>query len=116
MNVINGRKKKSLTKRFSIENDITSSKVPLELQGLTQVEKMLIARAFPVIQIYTKPKSGQKACKGYALTLPHDVQTIANVLPSDIPAIVFKAYNTTRSVCFVLMMTYNKKKSFFIRT
>ena len=66
---------------------------------------MLIARAFPVIQIYTKPKSGQKACKGYALTLPHDVQTIANVLPSDIPAIVFKAYNTSRWVYIVFKIT-----------
>ena len=69
------------------------SEVPLELQGLTQVEEMLIARAFPVIQVYTKPNGGQKAYKGHVLTLPHDVQSIANVLPrypSDIPVIVFK--------------------------
>ena len=54
---------------------------------------MLIARAFPVIQVYTKPNGGQKAYKGHVLTLPHDVQNIADVLPrypSDIPVIVFK--------------------------
>ena len=54
---------------------------------------MLIARAFPVIQVYTKPNGGQKAYKGHVLTLPHDVQHIANVLPrypSDILVIVNK--------------------------
>ena len=63
------------------------------MQGLTQVEEMLIARAFPVIQVYTKPNEEQKAYKGHVLTLPHDVQNIADVLPrypSDIPVIVFK--------------------------
>ena len=55
--------------------------VPTELQGLTQVEEMLIARAFPIIQVYTKPNGGQKAYKGHVLTLPHDVQNIADVLP-----------------------------------
>ena len=69
------------------------SKVPLELQGFTQVEEMLIARAFPVFQVYTKPNGGQKAYTGHVLTLPNDVQSIANILPrypSDIPVTVFK--------------------------
>ncbi|XP_066921730.1 uncharacterized protein [Clytia hemisphaerica] len=87
------KRDKTRPKKFSIENDMIPSKVPLELQGLTQVEEMLIARAFPIIQVYTKPNGGQKAYKGHVLTLPHDVQHIANVLPrypSDIPVIVFK--------------------------
>ena len=87
------KKEKGLPKRFSVKNDMIPSEVPLELQGLTQVEEMLIARAFPVIQVYTKPNGGQKVYKGHVLTLPHDVQSIANVLPrypSDIPVIVFK--------------------------
>ena len=31
------------------------AQVPKELQGLTQIEEMLIACAFPVISVYTKP-------------------------------------------------------------
>ena len=31
------------------------SPVSPELQGLTQCEEMLIAKAFPVIQVYIKP-------------------------------------------------------------
>lgn len=38
------------------------SKVPIELQGLNQLEEMLRARVFPVIFVYTKP-SGQKTYK-----------------------------------------------------
>jgi len=62
-------------------------------KGLTQVEEMLIARAFSVIQVYTKPNGGEKAYKGHVLTLPHDVDHIANVLPrypQDIPIIAFQ--------------------------
>ena len=87
------KKEKESPKRFSVENDMIPCAVPTELQGLTQVEEMLIARAFPIIQVYTKPNGGQKAYKGHVLTLPHDVQNIADVLPrypSDIPVIVFK--------------------------
>jgi len=87
------KKEKGLPKRFSSENNMVPSAVPIELQGLTQVEEMLIARAFPVIQVYTKPGGGQKAYKGHVITLPQDVQQLANVFPrypSDIPVIVFK--------------------------
>ena len=41
------------------------SAVPLKLQNLTQFEEMLIARAFPIIHVYTKPKGGQRAYKGH---------------------------------------------------
>ena len=40
------------------------SAVPTELQGLIQVEEMLIARAFPIMQVYTKPKGGKRPIKG----------------------------------------------------
>ena len=87
------QREKTVPKKFSKENDMIPSAIPLELQGLTQVEEMLIARAFPVIQVYTKPNGSQKAYKGHVLTLPHDVQHIANILPRypcDLPVIVFK--------------------------
>ena len=68
-------------KKFSAENFMIPSAVPAELKGLTQVEEMLIARAFPIMQVYTKPKGGQKACKGHVITLPQEVQQLADVLP-----------------------------------
>ena len=66
--------------------------VPKELKGLTQFEEMLIARVFPVMHVYTKPRGGQRAYKGHVLTLPQDVQQLADVLPrcpKDLPVIIF---------------------------
>ena len=68
------------------------SAVPLELQNLTQFEEMLIARAFPIIHVYTKPKVGQRAYKGHVITLLQNVQQLADVLPrcpADLPVILF---------------------------
>ena len=53
---------------------------------------MLIARAFPVMHVYTKPRGGQKAYKGHVITLPQDVQQLADVsprCPKDLPVILF---------------------------
>ena len=83
---------KSTPKKFSTENSMIPSLVPKELQGLTQFEEMLIARAFPVMHAYTKLRGGQKAYKGHVITLPQDVQQLADVLPrcpKDLPVIVF---------------------------
>eukprot|EP00794_Sanderia_malayensis_P001069 gene1069-406_t len=55
--------------------------VPVQLQNLTQLEEMLIARAFPVVQVFMKPKGGQRPYKGHLLTLPQDVQQLADILP-----------------------------------
>ena len=68
------------------------SPVPKELQDLTQFEEMLIARAFPVMHVYTKPRGGQRAYKGHVITFPQDVQQLADVLPQcpkDLPVIIF---------------------------
>lgn len=68
------------------------SPIPRELQGLTQFEEMLIARAFPVMHVYTKPRGGQRAYKGHVITLPQDVQQLADILarcPKDLPVIIF---------------------------
>ena len=83
---------KSIPKKFSAENLMIPSPVPKELQGLTQFEEMLIARAFPVMHVYTKPRGDQRAYKGHVLTLPQDVQQLADVLPrcpKDLPVIIF---------------------------
>ena len=69
------------------------SPVPEELQGLTQFEEILIARAFPVMHVmHTKTKGGQRAYNGQVITLPQDVQQLADVLPrypKDLPVIIF---------------------------
>ena len=42
--------------------------VPAELQGLSEVEELLIARAFPIMSIYRK-HGGQRGYKGHVLNL-----------------------------------------------
>ena len=86
------KRDKGTPKKFSSENFMIPSPVPLQLQDLTQFEEMLIARAFPVIHVYTKPKGGQRAYKGHVITLPLNVQQLADILPrcpEDLPVIVF---------------------------
>jgi hypothetical protein len=65
------------------------SSVPDVLQGLTQIEEMLIARALPIMQVYVKP-GGQRGYIGHCINLPQKVSELANSLPhvpSDIPII-----------------------------
>ena len=86
------KRDKTLPQKFSLDNNMIPSPVPPELQGLTQFEEMLISRAFPVIHVYTKPRGGQRAYKGHVITLPQDVQQLADILPrvpQDLPVIVF---------------------------
>ena len=67
--------------------------VPIKLQNLTQCEEMLIARACPVMYVYTKPRGGQKIRKGHVITLPQNVQQLVDVLPrcpKGLPIIVFR--------------------------
>lgn len=54
-------------RKFSSENNMVPSCVPQELYGLTQIEEMLIARAFPVMNVYCKPRGGQRAYKGHVI-------------------------------------------------
>ena len=67
------------------------SPMPKELQDLTQVGEMLICRAFPVMQVYLKPRFGTTSCKGHVVTLPHNVQNVDNIFPrapKDLPVIL----------------------------
>jgi hypothetical protein len=45
------RDKKS-PQKFSSQNSMIFSSVPHELQNLTQIEEMLIARALPIMRVY----------------------------------------------------------------
>ena len=83
---------KTQPQKFSKENNMIPSKVPFELQGLTQLEEMLIARALPVMSVYIKP-GGQRGYSGHCINLPQHVEELATSLPrypKDISVIVVK--------------------------
>ena len=78
---------------FSAQNSMVPTQVPKELQGLTQIEEMLIARAFPFISVYTKP-GGQRAYKDHCINFHQDIQELADTLPrypKELPIIVIAA-------------------------
>ena len=71
---------------------MTPSKVPPQLQGLTQTEEMLIAGALPIMRVYIKP-GGQRGYSGHCINLSQDVKELASSLPrypKDIALIVVK--------------------------
>ncbi|CAB4020009.1 Hypothetical predicted protein [Paramuricea clavata] len=96
------RDKKS-PKKFSSENSMIPSCVPHELQNLTQIEEMLIARALPIMRVYIKP-GGQRGYSGHCINLPQNVKELAMSLPrypKDLAVIIVKAKgreNTFRDV------------------
>ena len=51
-------------------------KVPEELQGLTEIEEMLIARVFPVMSVY-KLRGGQYGYHGNVINFPQNVKEFA---------------------------------------
>ena len=71
---------KNTQKKFSDANCTVPGPVPIELQGLTQIEEMLIARALPIMRVYIKP-GGQRGYSGHCINLPQDVKELASVLP-----------------------------------
>ncbi len=73
-------KDKKSPKKFSVENLMIPSSVPHELQDLTQVEEMLIARALPIMRVYIKP-GGQRGYSGHCINLPQNVKELATSLP-----------------------------------
>lgn len=71
---------KCVPKTFSDANAMIPTPVPIELQGLTQTEEMLIARALPIMRIYIKP-GGQRGYSGHCINLPQNLNELASVLP-----------------------------------
>ncbi len=67
-------------KKFSLENSMIPSLVPHELQNLTQVEEMLIARTLPIMRVYIK-SGGQRGYSGHCVNLPQNVKELAMSLP-----------------------------------
>ena len=74
--------------------------VPAKLQGLSEVEELLIARAFPIMSIYRK-HGGQRGYNGHVLNLPQDIQGFLNSLPanmSDLPILVIRKQGAGESL------------------
>ena len=85
------RDKKS-QKKFSCENSMIPSHIPHELQNLTQIEEMLIARALPIMRVYIKP-GGQTGYSGHCINLPQNITELATSLPrypKDLAVIIVK--------------------------
>ena len=77
---------------FSSDNDMDPGEVPPCLEGLTQVEEMLIARAHPIMSVYRR-KGGQHGYSGHIINLPQDIQGFLNQLPyhiSGLPLLVIR--------------------------
>ena len=71
---------KKLPKKFSKENGMIPLAIPTELQGLTHIEEMLIARALPMMHVYVR-HGGQRGYSGHFITLPQKVDQLASKLP-----------------------------------
>ena len=73
------------------------------LQGLTQVEEMLISAVLPIMTLYRLPQ-GQYGYSGHVINLPQDVASFVNSLPrhpADIDVIVIRKEAPNLIVTFV---------------
>ena len=77
------RETRSRVDYILLNNDMDPGSVPAELQGLSKVEELLIARAFPIMSIYRK-HGGQRGYNGNVLNLPEDTQGFLNSLPANV--------------------------------
>ena len=70
-------------KLFSSENCMDPGRVPPCLQGLSQIEEMLIARANPIMCLYRK-HGGQHGYRGHVLNVAQDIQGFLDQLPANV--------------------------------
>ena len=90
------KRDKGNPKLYSQENDMGPGTLPLELQGLTDIDEMLIARACPIMCVYRK-HGGQRGYRGHVLSLPQDIQGFLNRLPLNIaqlPYLIIRRHRT----------------------
>ena len=69
------------------------------MQGLTQIEEMLVSAVLPIMTFYRLPH-GQYGYSGHVINLPQDVASFANSLPrlpSDLDVIVVRKEGTAQS-------------------
>ena len=72
-----------MAKVFSPQNDMNPGAVSQCLEGLMQVEEILIARAYPVMTVYRK-HGGQRGCYSHVLNLSQNIQKFLNKLPTKV--------------------------------
>ena len=65
---------------YSAANNMDPGSVPPVLQGLTQVEEMLISPVMPIMSVYQLPL-GQYGYSGHVINLPQDVASFVRSLP-----------------------------------
>ena len=63
---------KTLSKKFSAENNMNPENVPKELQDLIEIKEMLITRVFSVMSIY-RLRGGQYEYHGNVINFPQNV-------------------------------------------
>ena len=84
--------KKNGVFKFGRENDVDPGDVPETLPDLSVAEQLLIARAFPVTEVY-RLRSGSHGMRGNVCTLPQDVTHLTRILPhrvADLPILIIK--------------------------
>ena len=64
---------------FSSQNYMIPSRTP-QLEGLAQIEEMLISRTLPIMLVYLKPGS-QRAFSGHCANLSENVSEFGKILP-----------------------------------
>ena len=86
-------------KLFGKDNLMDPGAVPSELQGLTQIEEILIAQYVPFMSVTTRPY-GQLAYSGHTINFPQDIGEICSILPrlsSQIGVIILKKRNAPQN-------------------
>ena len=75
-------------KFFSAANDMDPGSVPPCLQGISQIEELLITHACPIMTVYHK-HGGQLGYSGYVLNLPQNIQQFNKLLMNinDLPVL-----------------------------
>jgi ATP-dependent DNA helicase PIF1 len=93
---------KDSPKKFSAENNMDPGEVPEELQGLSEIEEMLIARVFPVMSVY-RLRGGQHGYHGNVINFPQDVKEFATHLPqhpSSLDVLIVRRQSANDSATF----------------
>lgn len=88
---------KNVPKIYSAQNDMDPGRVPSCLEGMTQIEEMLIARACPIMTIYRK-HGGQRGYAGHVLNLSQNIQQFINKLPPRVSTLPVLHIKRTGSV------------------
>ena len=73
--------KKNKTPPCAIDNGLVFPDIPIELQGLHELEWRLLSPRLAFMKIASAPVGGQKKIKGNVVNVPADVTTTITSLP-----------------------------------